>query len=125
MLNKLLCKLGLHKPCEIFNDMVVCLNCLKDIKKVGNKWVVPESYMDKRNKQLNEYYDKVKYAFSDEVYDNDDDDFEPYELDSIFSFRDDSKYDHLSEYERELFEKIFLIHFLEDLEKAKIIRILK
>lgn len=120
--NFIKCKLGFHKPYSM-NNCTVCLNCFKDIRHDGYKWIVLKSYHDIRNEQLIEYYDKVKYAFSPEVEYNDD--LTKQELDKIFSFREENKYDYISEYERELFEKIFLVHFLEDLEKAKIIKVLR
>ena len=79
------------------------------------------NYIENRNKQLIEYYKKVKYAFSAEIEYNDD--LTKDELDKIFNFRTE-KYDCLSTFERELFEKVFLVHFLEELEKVGLIKII-
>lgn len=123
IINYIKCKLGFHKPYKIHN-LHVCQYCLCDLELYNGKYIkLRKSYHDIRNEQLNEYYDKVKYAFSPEV--EYDDDLKQEDYDSLFKFRDDDKYDHLSVYERELFEKIFLVHFLEELEKAKIIKVLR
>lgn len=80
------------------------------------------NYFKERNKQLLDYYNKVKFAFSPEIEYNDD--LTKEQITEIFGYRN-MEYNHLSIYERELFEKIFLAHFLEELEKVGIIKILK
>jgi hypothetical protein len=102
----------------------VCENCLNTIIKENGRWKIDKNtYWENRNKQLLEYYNKVKYAFSPEV--KYDDDLSKEDLDKIFNEFRNGKYEYLSVYERELFEKIFLVHFLEELEKAGIIKVLR